>query len=207
MPCLKKILVKCFLLAQLLVGVWAQSPAPTPAAQAVAEISTLTMTRLDKQLGISAQVKFELPAAIEEAMYKGVSLTFVAEVDITRDRWYWTDKTMATSARQIRISYQALTRRWRVLPWSDISSAAGLGVQLPQTYETLAEALAIAQRIYHWRVVDLMDISDANHWVQLRYRLDISQLPKPLQIGLLGQGDWAISASTRQRLSALEVKP
>jgi Domain of unknown function (DUF4390) len=52
-----------------------------------------------------------------------------------------------------------------------------------------------------------MDISDANHWVQLRYRLDISQLPKPLQIGLLGQGDWAISASTRQRLSALEVKP
>jgi Domain of unknown function (DUF4390) len=127
MPCLKKILVKCFLLAQLLVGVWAQSPAPTPAAQAVAEISTLTMTRLDKQLGISAQVKFELPAAIEEAMYKGVSLTFVAEVDITRDRWYWTDKTMATSARQIRISYQALTRRWRVLPWSDISSAAGLG--------------------------------------------------------------------------------
>lgn len=200
-PCLKKILVNLCLFCGLICAAWSASGQGT-----TADITQLTASRLDKNVAISAQIKFDLPPAIEEAMYKGVSLTFVAEVDITRDRWYWADKTVATASRQIRISYQALTRRWRVLPWSDMASSTGLGVQLPQTYETLAEALAIAQRIYNWRVADLADMVDANHWLTLRYRLDISQLPKPLQIGLLGQGDWAITTSARQRLQ-LDAKP
>lgn len=171
------------------------------------DITQLTSSGLDRSVAISAQIKFELPSAIEEAMYKGVSLTFVAEAEITRERWYWTDKNIATANRQIRISYQALTRRWRVLPWSDLSSNSGLGVQLPQTYETLIEALAIAQRIHNWRIAELVDVSDGNHWLTFRYRLDISQLPKPLQIGLLGQSDWAIATSVRQRLILLDSKP
>jgi Domain of unknown function (DUF4390) len=171
-----------------------------------AEITQLKAALLDKDLVISAQVKFELPSSIEEAMYKGVSLTFVSELDITRERWYWRDKTVAKATRQIRISYQALTRRWRVLPWSDLASQGGLGVQLPQTYETLPEALAVAQRIHNWRVADHADIGEGDHWITLRYRLDMSQLPKPLQIGLLGQGDWSISATIRQRLQLPDTK-
>lgn len=202
MPCLKKVLVKIALLCAswcVMCSAWSQTTS--------ADITQLISTRLDKYVAISAQIKFDLPPAIEEAMYKGVSLTFVAEAEITRDRWYWTDKNIATTSRQVRISYQALTRRWRVLPWSDMVSNSGLGVQLPQTYETLAEALAIAQRIYNWRVADLADVTDANHWLTLRYRLDISQLPKPLQIGLLGQGDWAIATTARQRLVLSDAKP
>lgn len=171
-----------------------------------AEMTQLKATRLDKDLVVSAQVKFDLPSSIEEAMYKGVSLTFVSELGITLERWYWRDKTVVNATRQIRISYQALTRRWRVLPWSDLASQGGLGVQLPQTYETLPEALAIAQRIHNWRVVDYADIGDGDHWLTLRYRLDMSQLPKPLQIGLLGQGDWSISAVARQRLQLSDIR-
>jgi len=170
-----------------------------------AEIYNFKAVRLDQDLAVSAAIKFDLPNSIEEAMYKGVSLTFVSEIDITRERWYWLDKTIVTASRQTRISYQALTRRWRVLPWSESSGASGLGVHLPQTYETLSEALAVAQRIYNWRVVPSADLSEGAYSMQLRYRLDISQLPKPLQIGLLGQGDWTISASARQRFQLAEV--
>lgn len=170
-----------------------------------AEIYNFKAIRLDQDLAVSADIKFELPSSIEEAMYKGVSLTFVSEIDITRERWYWLDKTVATTSRQTRISYQALTRRWRVLPWSENGGASGLGVHLPQTYETLPEALAVAQRIYNWRVAPSAELSDGAYLMQLRYRLDISQLPKPLQIGLLGQGDWTINASARQRFQLLEV--
>jgi Domain of unknown function (DUF4390) len=165
-----------------------------------AEILNLKTTNLANDVAVSADIKFDLPSSIEEAMYKGVSLTFVSDVVITKERWYWVDKAVTTASRQTRISYQALTRRWRVLPWTEAASASGLGVQLPQTYETLAEALAVAQRIYNWRVAPAADIDDAHYWIQLSYRLDVSQLPKPLQIGLLGRGEWSIHTTLRQRL-------
>lgn len=199
MLCLKKPPLKHWLLAclALLLGVCAM------AQQSQAEIANLRVSKLDKDMVVSAAVRFELPTSIEEAMYKGVSLTFVVEADITKERWYWADKTIATASRQIRISYQALTRRWRVLPWSDLTSPSGLGVQLPQTYDTLPEALAIAQRIHNWRVAEASDLGDGGYLLTLRYRLDMSQLPKPLQVGLLGQGDWTIAATSRQRLGSL----
>ncbi len=170
-----------------------------------AEIQNFKATRASQDLMVSADIKFELPSTIEEAMYKGVSLTFVSELEITRERWYWLDKTVATASRQTRISYQALTRRWRVLPWTESGVVTGLGVQLPQTYETLTEALAVAQRIYNWRVTPSSELSEGAYVTQLRYRLDISQLPKPLQIGLLGQGDWSINATSRQRFQLTEA--
>jgi hypothetical protein len=160
----------------------------------------LKTARLNNDIAVSAEIKFDLPSSIEEAMYKGVSLTFVSDIAITKERWYWMDKSVTTASRQTRISYQALTRRWRVLPWSEASASPGLGVQLPQTYESLGEALAVAQRIYNWRVAPVSEIDDANYWIQLSYRLDISQLPKPLQVGVLGKGDWSINATLRQRL-------
>jgi hypothetical protein len=170
-----------------------------------AEIQNFKAMRINQDLMVSADIKFELPSTIEEAMYKGVSLTFVSELEVARERWYWLDKTVVMVSRQTRISYQALTRRWRVLPWTESGSATGLGVQLPQTYETLSEALGIAQRIYNWRVTPSSELGEGAYSMQLRYRLDISQLPKPLQIGLLGQGDWSINASARQRFQLTEA--
>ena len=178
---------------------------PVLAQTSSTEIQNFKAVRLNQDLMISADIKFELPNSIEEAMYKGVSLTFVSELEVARERWYWLDKTVVTASRQTRISYQALTRRWRVLPWTESGVATGLGVQLPQTYETLPEALGIAQRIYNWRVTPSGELGEGSYSMQLRYRLDISQLPKPLQIGLLGQGDWSINASARQRFQLTEA--
>jgi hypothetical protein len=79
----------------------------------------------------------------------------------------------------------------------------GLGVQLPQTYETLAEALAVAQQMRHSRPLDLPVADQGKYWLTLTYRLDMSQMPKPLQIGLLGRGDWSILAKVRQPLKLL----
>ena len=184
-----------FLCASLLTDVFAQT--------AGAEIQNFKAVRAGQDLLVSADIKFELPSSIEEAMYKGVSLTFVSELEVTRERWYWLDKTVVNVNRQTRVSYQALTRRWRVLPWTETGAATGL--QLPQTFETLPEALAIAQRIYNWRVAPNSELGEGTYAMTLRYRLDISQLPKPLQIGLLGQADWSINASNRQRFQLTEA--
>jgi hypothetical protein len=203
MPFLKKQQIKSLfvLFGALLYAsiLWAQTSA--------VEIVNLKINRLSTDIAVSAEIKFDLPSSIEEAMYKGVSLTFVSDVEISKERWYWADKKVTTASRQTRISYQALTRRWRVQPWTDVATTVGLGVQLPQTYETLVEALAVAQRIYNWRVASTSVIDDGSYWVQLSYRLDISQLPKPLQVGLLGRGDWSINVMQRQRITLQGVAP
>jgi hypothetical protein len=36
--------------------------------------------------------------------------------------------------------------------------------------------------------------------VEFRFRLDVSQLPRPLQIGTLGQSDWTIEGFVSQPL-------
>jgi hypothetical protein len=42
---------------------------------------------------------------------------------------------------------------------------------------------------------------DPLHQVTFRFRLDTSQLPRPFQIGVVGQADWNIAAERSARLA------
>jgi hypothetical protein len=55
----------------------------------VAEISLLKLERDADSVLLTATVKFELPAAVQDALLKGIPLFFLAEADILRERWYW----------------------------------------------------------------------------------------------------------------------
>ncbi len=73
----------------------------------------------------------------------------------------------------------------------------GLGVALNQNFETLSDALGAVQRLARWKIADVSDMDlEQRHLVEFRFRLDVSQLPRPLQIGSLGHTDWDISVST-----------
>jgi hypothetical protein len=164
-----------------------------------AEIAQLRFDRTEEGLLLSANVSFELPPPVEDALIKGIPMFFVAEAVLLRDRWYWTDKHVATTARHMRLSYQPLTRRWRL----NMSSApiGNAGVSLGQTFDTRDEALAAIQRISHWKIAEASDIDpDARYNVDFRFRLDVSQLPRPFQIGAVGHSDWSINAARNVRL-------
>ncbi len=173
-------------------------------AAPAAEIPDLRVERAPEGLQLSAQIRFELPPAADEALQKGIPLFFVAEATLTRDRWYWYDKEVARASRHLRLSYQPLTRRWRLL----VSSApiGNAGLALGQGFDTREEAMATVQRISGWRIADAQDVeADARHSIVLRFRLDVSQLPRPFQIGLVGQDDWSIIATRSLRLGAVEA--
>jgi hypothetical protein len=79
-------------------------------------------------------------------------------------------------------------------------------VALGQTFDSRDEALAAVQRISHWKIAEPQDVEpDARQSVTLRFRLDVSQLPRPFQIGLVGQDDWTIVATRSLRLGAAEA--
>ncbi len=168
-----------------------------------AEVSQMKLERSDDTVYLSASVRFELPPVVEDALIKGIPLFFVAEADIYRDRWYWYDKRITTATRTLRLAYQPLTRRWRLNVLSGAISVTGLRASLSQSYDTLPEALASIQRISRWRIADASEIdADARHNVQFRFRLDLSQLPRPFQIGVAGQKDWAVSLEETRQLIA-----
>jgi hypothetical protein len=111
------------------------------------------------------------------------------------------NQKVVSAERHMRLAYQPLTRRWRLSAASGVITKAGLGVALNQNFETLTEALTAVQRLSRWKISDAAEIDlEQPHLVEFRFRLDVSQLPRPLQIGTLGQSDWNIAASSRRPL-------
>jgi len=172
-----------------------------------AEISSIKVERAGDAIVLSASVQFELSTAVEDALLKGVAMIFVAEADILRERWYWTNKKVVHAERHLRLAYQPLTRRWRLNVASGQITNGGFGVALNQNFDTLPDALAAIQRLSRWKIAEVSDIDlGQRHMVEFRFGLDMFQLPRPLRIGTLGQTDWDISAFSRQPLM-LETVP
>jgi len=168
-----------------------------------AQLTQLKTERTDDGVYLSASVAFELPNVVEDALLKGIALFFVVEVDIYRDRWYWTNQRVGGAARTIRLAYQPLTRRWRVNIGSGLLGASpGLRATFNQNYDTLPEAMSAVQRVARWKVAEVGDIrSGTDHNLTFSFKLDLSQLPRPFQIGVAGQRDWRIVIESTQPLS------
>jgi Domain of unknown function (DUF4390) len=207
---LAKMLVRWFVAFVFFVSAAASVAfAASQEGAAPASIRAIQVERTEGAVFLNAQLKFDLPAPIEDVLLKGIPLFFVAEAEVRRDRWYWYDKKLATATRQMRLAYQPLTRRWRLNVSTSVSGAsvggvgAGLGGGLPQYFDTLAEAMSKVQRINRWRIVDLADLDpDVLHTIELSFKLDVSQLPRPFQMGLIGQSDWDISAAKSIRFAS-----
>jgi len=177
-----------------------------PVARA-AEVAQLKLERSDESVYLSVAVRFDLPPVVEDALLKGIPLFFVAEADIYRDRWYWYDKRVTTATRTMRLAFQPLTRRWRLNILPGAISVTGLRASLSQNYDSLSEAMAAIQRISRWRIADAAEIESASrHNVEFRFRLDLSQLPRPFQIGVAGQRDWAIAVEDSRQLLAEPIR-
>lgn len=154
-----------------------------------AELAAFAVQRGEDGVSIDYALNFELPRGAEEALAKSVPLYFVAEAEVFRDRWYWRDKRIASASRVWRIVYQPLTSNYRV-------TFAGLS----QSYATRAEAFAAIRRGVSWKIADAGQIEEgARHYVEFSFRLDTSLLPRPMQIGIASQSDWALSVERMQR--------
>jgi hypothetical protein len=187
-------------LAPLIAFFLALFLAVLPVPGAATEISALSAERGPDGVIVSAQIRLELPPQLEDALQKGLPLFFVAEATVLRDRWYWTDKEVARATRHLRLAFHPLTRRWRLLVSN--SPITGTGAALGQSFESREEALAAIERIGGWKIADGPEIDSAPRYtLTLRFRLDLAQRPRPVQIGALGQEDAGLDASRSLRLN------
>ena len=187
----------CLVLSLILTGV-AQ-------ADTAVELQELKLDRQEAALYMSGTWQFELPSALEDALLKGITLYFVTEVEIRQERWYFYNQRVSYAERHVRLFYQPLTRRWRVNISPQAFNVSGLGVSLGQSYDTAEDAINAVRRIALWRIANATDYNpDAKQTISINFKLDLKQLPRPMQIGLAGQSDWNISYNKTQRL---ELKP
>ncbi len=166
------------------------------------ELTELMPVRKDNALLLNAQLKLELGPAVEDALIKGLAVHFVVEAEVLRDRWYWTDKKIGAASRYYRLAFQPLTRRWRLNVSSEPISGSGLAGSISQNFETLGEALSVIRRQSAWKIADAQSLDpDARQRLRYEFRLDISQLPRPFQIGSGSQADWSLQVIKTLRLS------
>ena len=123
-----------------------------------------------------------LSCAVEEAVNKGVPLTFLIEFQITSPRRYWFDDEIVTATNIVTISYHALSRQYLVNRDNH-----------QQSFASLQEAKVEFSHLREWQVLEKnLLIKGENYQAALRVRLDQSKLPKPLQVDALGSEDWNI---------------
>ncbi len=165
------------------------------------ELQALKLERQDSAIYLSANWRFDLPATLEDALLKGITLYFVTEVEVSQERWYVYNQRIAQAERHVRLFYQPLTRRWRVNISPQPFNVSGLGMSLGQSYDSAEEAMGAVRRIVQWRIANAADYNpDAKQTISINFKLDLKQLPRPLQIGAAGQSDWNIGFSKTQRL-------
>lgn len=145
---------------------------------------------------LSADYDITLPAEVEQALQRGVTLYFASELSVHRSRWYWLDTEIASHEQISKLSYNALTRQYRV-------SRGGLF----QSFFDLKTALkSVGHQTAPPIPASLMDNSGGNYLTRLArkdsrigayaaMRLDLSQLPKPLQVNALTDDRWAIGSA------------
>ena len=96
---------------------------------------------------------------------------------------------VARAERSWRLSWQPLTRQYRV-------SDGGLH----QSFATLDEAMTVLRGQSAWRIAEPKDIDDSGgYYLEFSYRLDVSQLPRPMQIGL--QSGFALSVEQKRNFA------
>ena len=129
---------------------------------------------------LEADFEIALNPTLEDALNKGVPLYFLLEFEVIRPRWYWLNEKVLNTQQQYRLSYNALTRQYRL----------GVG-SLFQNFGALSEALDFLSRVRRRQVLEPGMLDKGNTYIAgVRMRLDVSQLPKPFQLNALASRDW-----------------
>jgi hypothetical protein len=182
---------------------------------ASAQAEGIAVNKVEISLGeegyqLFASYDINLSSAVKQAFSRGTPIYFVSEFSLTHARWSWLDSAQRTLRRNlprylvgespltrwswldeevfkgeqtIKLSYSVLTGRYR------ISRGA-----LFQNFTSLEDAINMLTRQSSTTIsVGLMK-KEGNYMAAVRLRLDIAQLPKPLQVNALTDSDWTLDS-------------
>lgn len=122
-------------------------------------------------------------SVVEQALTHGIPLYFISEFTLIHHRWYWLNDVVAEDEQTVRLSYNALTRQYRITYGT-----------LFQNFSSLDDALhTLGHQVFTpFQAASLKP--GINYVASVRMHLDLTQLPKPLQINALVNTDWGLDS-------------
>jgi hypothetical protein len=167
-----------------LAALWIIIAVPIPAQADGIEVRKAALVAAENSYYLDAEFEIALTHTLEEALNKGVPLYFTLEFELIRPRWYWFNEKISSAQQQYRLSYNALTRHYRV----------GVGT-LYENFSALSEALDFMSKVRLREIAGPDTLKkDTGYTAAVRLRLDTSQLPKPFQISAVGSREWSVSS-------------
>lgn len=153
-------------------------------AAAEPEFRDTVLRATDEGVVLDAEIVFDLTPRLEEAVKRGVALYFVLEFELIRPRWYWFDEKIVARSQTWRLSYHALTRKYRL--------SAGA---LHMSFDTLGEAVSVMRHVRRWGVAERVQLRPGESYqAGVRFRLDSTQLPTPFQVSAIGSREWTLDS-------------
>lgn len=131
---------------------------------------------------------------VEQALTHGVPLYFVGEFLLTRSRWYWISEVVARGELTAKLSYNILTRQYRITRGA-----------LFQNFDNLDDALQVLNHQSFAPFPAALLSRGGGYVAAVRLHLDVTQLPKPLQINALANTDWDLDSGWYRWALAADV--
>lgn len=176
-PARRRVLAAAVLLA-------AGLPLRVGAAEAALYVRTADVSVAADGWYLDAAFQLVLGDVLEDALAKGVALTFVTEFALRAERWYMWDRTVAEFEQGYRLTFNTLTRQYRV--------AAGA---LTQNVDSLAEALSLLSQVRSRFIIGRDQLEAGREYTaRLRMRLDTTALPKPFQLNAIASKGWNLAS-------------
>lgn len=148
------------------------------------EVERAAFVATDDQYVLEADIEIVLSAPLEDALKKGIPLYFTLEFELVRSRWYWFNEKAIAQQQQYRLSFNALTRQYRI----------GVGA-FYQNFPVLADALQFMSKVRRREDLESGTLSKGTSYTAgLRLRLDTSQLPRPFNLNALGSREWSLGS-------------
>jgi hypothetical protein len=186
------VIIKRFLPLRLVAALWiALALCLMAAGPARAESIAVQRASLQSDgsgWSLDARFEFELNSNLEDAVNKGIPVYFTTDFELSRPRWYWFDEQPVSVSQSIRLSFQPLTREYRV-------STGGLQLG----FASLNEALSVIKHVTSWHVIDRNQVhAGETYTASVRMQLDIALMPKPFQIDAVNNRDWNLASDWKR---------
>ena len=144
---------------------------------------------------LSADFSISLNSVVTEALTRGVALYFVSEFSLIRPRWYWLNKEVGQSEQIIKLSFNSLTRQYRITYGKLYQNFPNLDDALKViSHQSAAPIAASLLRQDDGYLAMILPRKDGDYIAATRLWLDVTQLPKPLQVNALAGHDWSLDS-------------
>ncbi len=168
-------------MALLAVCVWSWSSLVWSAEARITRTEPLI---IDGQLTMDLDASVNLSPVVRTAAERGVPLYFTVDLKITASRWWWLNKVLVETALTRRVTFNTLTRQWRV--------ASG-DLFLPVA--SLDEAMTVIRQVRAWPIAAVDQFEPGTRYDgQVRIRLDTSQLARPMRLDATNRGAWSLAS-------------